>query len=137
MGATNSLNLNCKVRVMKEEPVPSVSEKIGDIFRNNGIDRDSHHKYKTVSWLSYLYNGNSITWKACLYIKIVPKGSAAFLMAVEAWHITEKKTIKTGVLSTQSVSNTESVCYFTIMFHPYYAEYNFIFYHLSALRWHV
>ena len=37
-GAPNSLNLNCKVRVIKEAPGPSVSEKIADIFRNYNID---------------------------------------------------------------------------------------------------
>ena len=37
-GATNSLNLNCKVRVMKEAPGPSVSEEIANIFRNYNID---------------------------------------------------------------------------------------------------
>ena len=34
----NSLNLNCKVRVMKEAPGPSVSEEIADIFTNYNID---------------------------------------------------------------------------------------------------
>ena len=38
MSAQNSLNLNCKVRVMKEAPGPSVSEEIADIFRNYNID---------------------------------------------------------------------------------------------------
>ena len=38
MGAPNSLNLNCKVRVMKEAPDPSVSEEIADIFTNYNID---------------------------------------------------------------------------------------------------
>ena len=38
IGAPNSLNLNCKVRVMKEAPGPSVSEEIADIFRNYNID---------------------------------------------------------------------------------------------------
>ena len=38
MGVQNSLNLNCKVRVMKEAPGPSVSEEIADIFRNYNID---------------------------------------------------------------------------------------------------
>ena len=37
IGAPNSLNLNCKVRVMKEAPGPSVSEEIADIFRNYNI----------------------------------------------------------------------------------------------------
>ena len=32
IGAPNSLNLNCKVRVMKEAPGPSISEEIADIF---------------------------------------------------------------------------------------------------------
>ena len=32
IGAPNSLNLNCKVRVMKEAPSPLVSEEIADIF---------------------------------------------------------------------------------------------------------
>ena len=38
IGAPNSLNLNCKVRVMKEAPDPSVSEEIADIFTNYNID---------------------------------------------------------------------------------------------------
>ena len=38
IGAPNSLNLNCKVRVMKEAPGPSVSEEIADIFTNYSID---------------------------------------------------------------------------------------------------
>ena len=33
---------------------------------------DSHDKDKTVSWLSYLYNGNQHTWKDCLYIEMGP-----------------------------------------------------------------
>ena len=37
IGAPNSLNLNCKVRVIREAPGPSVSE---DIFRNYNIDND-------------------------------------------------------------------------------------------------
>ena len=41
IGAPNSLNLNCKVRVMKEAPGPSVSEEIADIFRNYNIDNDN------------------------------------------------------------------------------------------------
>ena len=38
IGAPNSLNLNCKVCVMKEAPGPSVLEEIADIFRNYDID---------------------------------------------------------------------------------------------------
>ena len=38
MRAPNSLNLNCKVRVMKEAPGSLVSEEIADIFRNYNID---------------------------------------------------------------------------------------------------
>ena len=38
IGAPNSLNLNCKVRVMKEAPDPSVSEEIANIFSNYDID---------------------------------------------------------------------------------------------------
>ena len=38
IGAPNSLNLNCKVRVMKKAPGPSVSEEIADIFTNYNID---------------------------------------------------------------------------------------------------
>ena len=41
IGAPNSLNLNCKVRVMKEAPASSVSEEIADIFRNYDIDTDA------------------------------------------------------------------------------------------------
>ena len=43
IGAPNSLNLNCKVRVMKEAPVPSVSEEIADIFTNYNIDNDNNN----------------------------------------------------------------------------------------------
>ena len=42
IGAPNSMNLNCKVRVMKEAPGPSVSEEIADIFRNYNIDADAY-----------------------------------------------------------------------------------------------
>ena len=38
IGAPNSLNLNCKVHVMKEALGPSVSEEIADIFTNYNID---------------------------------------------------------------------------------------------------
>ena len=38
IGAPNSLNLNYKVRVMKEAPGPSVSEEIADILTNYNID---------------------------------------------------------------------------------------------------
>ena len=45
IGAPNSLNLNCKVRVMKDAPGPSVSEEIADIFTNYNID----------GWKLYIY----------------------------------------------------------------------------------
>ena len=45
IGAPNSLNLNCKVRVMKEAPGPSVSEEIADIFTNHNIDDDTQIQY--------------------------------------------------------------------------------------------
>ena len=38
IGAPNSLNLNCKVRVMKEALGPSVPDEIADIFTNYNID---------------------------------------------------------------------------------------------------
>ena len=38
IGAPNSVNLNCKVRVMKEAPGPSASEEIADIFTTYNID---------------------------------------------------------------------------------------------------
>ena len=41
IGAPNSLNLNCKVCVMKEAPGPSVSEEIADIFTNYNIDSNA------------------------------------------------------------------------------------------------
>ena len=43
IGAPNSLNLNCKVRVMKEAPGPSVPEEIADIFTNYTIDNNNIH----------------------------------------------------------------------------------------------
>ena len=51
IGAPNSLNLNCKVRVMKEAPGPSVSEEIADIFRNYDIDM----KLNIVYWYWYAH----------------------------------------------------------------------------------
>ena len=39
IGAPKSLNFNCKVRVMKEAPGPSVSEEIAEIFTNHNIDK--------------------------------------------------------------------------------------------------
>ena len=38
ISAPNSLNLNCKVRVMKKAPGPSVSEEIADVFTNYNRD---------------------------------------------------------------------------------------------------
>ena len=52
IGAPNSLNLNCKVRVMKEAPDSSVSEEIADIFRNYNIH--------------YLRGGVAIVWNLWL-----------------------------------------------------------------------
>ena len=43
IGAPNSLNLNGKVRVMKEAPGPSVSKEIADIFTNYDIDAYAQH----------------------------------------------------------------------------------------------
>ena len=43
IGAPNSLNLNCKVCVMKEAPGPSVSEEIADIFTNYNIDNNNNN----------------------------------------------------------------------------------------------
>ena len=40
MGSPNSMNLNCKVRGMKEALGPSVAEEIADIFRNYNIDNE-------------------------------------------------------------------------------------------------
>ena len=53
IGAPNSLNLNCKVRVVKEAPGPSVSEEIADIFTNYNIDCNiddikSHRPVQTI-----------------------------------------------------------------------------------------
>ena len=45
IGAPNSLNLNCKVRVMNEAPGPSVSEEIADIFVDYDIDNNMRYKY--------------------------------------------------------------------------------------------
>ena len=60
IGAPNSLNLNCKVRVMKEASGPSVSEEIADIFTNYNIDNDnknnSHNKRKGLLTMACLHN---------------------------------------------------------------------------------
>ena len=55
IGAPNSLNLNCKVRVMKEAPGPSVSEEIADIFRNYNIDPKFDIEI-FICWISYIAN---------------------------------------------------------------------------------
>ena len=57
IGAPNSMNLNCKVRIMKEAPGPSVSEEIADIFTNYNIDRCIYWKIcvkeqKLNNWLA-------------------------------------------------------------------------------------
>ena len=58
IGAPNSLNLNCKVRVMKEAPGPSVSEEIADIFINyNNNDNN----------VAIVYRNNNITKTAIVY----------------------------------------------------------------------
>ena len=44
IGAPNSLNLNCKVYVIKEAPDSSVSEEIAYIFRNFNIDNQIRQK---------------------------------------------------------------------------------------------
>ena len=43
IGAPIYLNLNCKVRVTKEAPGPSVSEEIADIFSNYNIEDIIRH----------------------------------------------------------------------------------------------
>ena len=48
IGAPNSLNLNCKVRVMKEAPGSSVSE---DIIRNYNIDKNTYFTFVILSRL--------------------------------------------------------------------------------------
>ena len=50
IGAPNSLNLNCKVRVMKDAPGPSLSEEIADIFTNYNID--------TITYLFVFWNAS-------------------------------------------------------------------------------
>ena len=56
IGAPNSMNLNCKVRVMKEAPGPSVSEEIADIFTNYNIDNGKKMKdIRNVEKKSYLF----------------------------------------------------------------------------------
>ena len=55
IGAPKSLNLNCKVRVTKEAPGPSVSEEIADIFINYDID------YKVWDEITYPF----LNFKGC------------------------------------------------------------------------
>ena len=55
--APNSLDLNCKVRVMKEAPGPSVSEEIADIFTNYMIaDIKSNAKMGSIKSNNKLYD---------------------------------------------------------------------------------
>ena len=57
IGAPNSLNLNCKVRVMKEAPGPLVSEEIADIFTNYDIDTHENYarEHYTTCYIEMLY----------------------------------------------------------------------------------
>ena len=61
IGAPNSMNLNCKVRVTKEVPGPSVSEEIVDIFTNYNIDtpepsNTSHNASRTFKIVCALFS---------------------------------------------------------------------------------
>ena len=69
MGAPNSLNLNCKVRVMKEAPDPSVSEEIVDIFRNYDIDNRFPFQGFSTSWENQLTNGQPDHWIYYAFLK--------------------------------------------------------------------
>ena len=66
IGAPNSLNLNCKVRVMKEAPGPSVSEEIADIFTNYDIDEiwlyESDPNAPSICSNLVANNGNTAYW---------------------------------------------------------------------------
>ena len=67
IGAPNSLNLNCKVRVMREVPGPSVSEEIADIFRNYNIDST---KFGSTPKLWFFYGHDMFIYiytKICIY----------------------------------------------------------------------
>ena len=44
IGAPNFLNLNCKVRVKKEAPGPSVSDEIAHIFFTNYNNHDDYNR---------------------------------------------------------------------------------------------
>ena len=70
IGAPNSLNLKCKVRVMKEAPGPSVSEEIADIFRNYNIDIDFMQKIdllqtKMIIW-GFIWSCLKYKWMFCV-----------------------------------------------------------------------
>ena len=62
IGAPNSLNLNCKVPVMKEAPGPLVSEEIADIFTNYNIDTSNGHQgdmpYLSITFWFHTSAGN-------------------------------------------------------------------------------
>ena len=68
--------------------------------------RHSHYKHKTILWLSYLYNGNSNTWKASLHIEIgssAPNSLAVQLdtkpSAPKLFYMVDKQNISTNRLN--------------------------------------
>ena len=79
IGAPNSLNLNCKVHVMKEAPSPSVSEEIADIFRNYNINSIDVVSTLTEAMLAYGYlnigEQISLTFLSFSWTKIIFKYS--------------------------------------------------------------
>ena len=71
IGAPNSLNLNCKVRVMKEAPGPSVSEEIADIFTNYNIDDNDDNENNNDNSNNYDCHNHNNTRKKKLSVPLL------------------------------------------------------------------
>ena len=65
--------------------------------------RNSHYKDKTVSWLSYLYNGNIHTWKHRLFIETGP-GSIITWFNI-TWYYCRKHYNIEVVIQTMKLNN--------------------------------
>ena len=69
---------------------------------------NSHYKYKTVSWPSYLYNGNNHIWKNRLYIDTGLRISVASYHKISWRRETPRSGVET-VVSLWNLTGTSTV----------------------------
>ena len=87
IGAPNSLNLNCKVRVMKEAPGPSVSEEIADILTNYNIDSPVLRRPQTS--LPYVRMGRITVTNMMLEGTVCTDFNFLFILNITFWDLSE------------------------------------------------